>query len=182
MTIGLCKNEFLSIGRLSCNEGEYYILHTSILHQDYLVIFVLFFTKNSRASHGILKSTKFETPGKDLKSLLPWSSGENFLRDNVFRFGKTIFMSLPSPPAHSQSATSEFTEVGISCAFLGQNTFSELYSRMVRRSPSISTRQNGNILLETVRWWGETARRGEPRIDIDLCLGTSTRLYISKWY
>lgn len=46
----------------------------------------------------ILKSTELGTPGKDLKSLLPWSSSENFPRDNVFRFGKTIFMSLPLLP------------------------------------------------------------------------------------
>lgn len=75
----------------------YSYLHALILHRDFWSASFSFFRKiHVRCT--ILKSTELETPGKDLKSLLPWSSGENFSRDNVFRFGKTIFMSIPSCP------------------------------------------------------------------------------------
>jgi len=73
-------------------------------------------------------------------------------------------MSLP----RSQSASSEFAEVGISFrAFLGQNISSELYSR---RSPSIS--QPDKMEISSWRPFRDV-RRGEARIGVDLRSGSS---------
>jgi len=140
---------------------------TLILHEDFQLALFPFFRK-IHTRRTVLKSTELGTPRKDLRSLLSWSSGGNFPRDNVFRFGKAIFMSLPLLP-HSQSASSEFTEVGISWRVSRPKYLLGIV---------LESREAIAIDLSQTKWKypprdRSAARWGEARIEVDLCSGSS---------
>lgn len=84
-------------------------------------------------------------------------------------------MSLPPPAAHSQSASSEFAEVGISCALSRPKYFLEI---VLENGEAIA------IDLSQTKWkyplGGRFPSRGEARIEVDLYL--EFFIFTSQWY